>query len=145
MGAFHVIGIDFQLGRRVHMGLLRQEDVVVFLVRLRLLGVRRHDDPAVEGHFRMTAGNAVDELVGNTARSPVMHQDPEVHPFVGMAQVQALDVDLRPFPHEVDGDVDIPGLTRQDDEGQRELFPRADRVLRAQPDERISVVTVPHC
>ena len=138
---------------------------MVLLIGLRLLRVRRHDDPAVEGHLRGAAGNAVDELMRDAPRCPVVHEDPEIHPFIGAAQVQALDIGLRPFPDEVDGDVDIPGLTGKDDEGQFELFPGMDRVRfldsafgSARNDrrvlstkrsawrnlERISVITVPH-
>ena len=44
VGAFHVVGVDFQLGSRLNMGTFRQEDIVVFLIVMlviKLISLRR--------------------------------------------------------------------------------------------------------
>ena len=132
------------------------------LVGLRLLGVRRHNDGTAETHLRLPAGNAVNELGAAAAGRTVVHQDVEIHLFVGLAKVQRLDMGFRSGAHKVDRDVDIlalPGqyhvLQVQDLTGFHPMmgharFARCDIVIPRPKAERIScleridVLTVSH-
>ena len=73
---------------------------------------------------RDTPPAAVEQLVRDAAAHAVVHQDAEIHPLLAAAQVQPLQGHLRPFAHQVDGDIDVAGLPGKHHERQFELLPR---------------------
>ncbi len=89
MRALYVVGINLQLGKGFDVGLVGQEEIVVFLISLGLPGSRFHHHPAVETGSRTAAGDAPEGLPGSATRHPVMHQDPDIDLFFRGTHIQA--------------------------------------------------------
>ena len=75
MRTFHVIGIDFQLRLCVNPCSIGKEEVVVFLICFRDLGIRVHDYPAVESRPRLAGNYSLEKLMGRAVMNPVKQLD----------------------------------------------------------------------
>ena len=62
MAAPNIVGIDLQLGLRVDLGPLTQEQIGVGLLAICFLRVRSHDDPTTENPPRRVTQDALIQL-----------------------------------------------------------------------------------
>ena len=122
VGALYVIGINLKLGEGLIAGGIAQQDVVVLLISLSVLGIGGDDDDAVESNLGRSTGKAVEKLGGVAAGRAMMNEDAEIHALIGVAEVQAAQMNLRPGADEVDAKVDVAALARQHHEVQVEDF-----------------------
>src|ERR1035437_1985426 len=71
MGAAHIVGEDLQLGFGIHHGVVGEDQVLVSLLGIGLLGVLADDDFAVEDGVRLAVEDALVELVAGAVRHGV--------------------------------------------------------------------------
>ena len=77
----------------------------------------------MEGDGGVSAGNAVHKLGAAAAGGPVMHQDAEIHLFIGLAEVEGLQGELRAGAREIHAHVNVPGFPGKHHVLQFQLFP----------------------
>ena len=73
-----------------------------------------------------------------------MDQDPDTDPVAAAAQVEALHIDFRPFADEVNDQVQLPALSRQDDIRKLQPLAGADRHHLLFRRNGIKVLSVSH-
>ena len=95
MGALHVIGVDLELGLGVDLDVRREQEIVVGLVGVGLLGVGVHENPAVEDAPRSSVEHALVDLVARASALEVIDPGMEVHVLSARRQVEALEVAAR--------------------------------------------------
>src|SRR5450759_252689 len=72
MGAAHIVGEDLQLGFGIHHGVVGEDQVLVSLLGIGLLGVLADDDFAVEDGVCLAVEDALVELVAGAVRHGVV-------------------------------------------------------------------------
>ena len=68
MAALHVVRIDLELGFRIYVRIVAQQQVVVLLERLRALRILRHIDSPAENTRPAVGGQSFEKLVAGTIR-----------------------------------------------------------------------------
>ena len=91
--AAYVVGVDLQLGVGFHPGGGGEQDVVVLLVRLDLLGVGFDDDQSVENGFGRSADGVFESLVALSQGLFVVQAD-----MVADARAERVPIDPAPPP-----------------------------------------------
>ena len=71
MAALHVVRIDLELGFRIYVCTVAQQQVVVLLERLRALRILRHIDSPAENTRPAVGGQSFEKLVAGTIRCDV--------------------------------------------------------------------------
>ncbi len=101
----YVVGVDFELGLRVDLGVVREEEVPVRLLGVRFLGVLVHNNPAVEYAPRPPVENAVIELPAVAVRALVLDLHVVVHVLASRGHVEAVYERVAPLAAEDGVDV----------------------------------------
>ncbi len=126
--AFHVVGIDLELRLAVGVRVSREQQVVVGLLRVGLLGARTHDDAAREYATRLVVEHTVEILVTLTVVSGMVDRRMMIGVLLTGQEVQSVedqpatrtrqdgaDVvprERRPECHHVQVDRTVPTLMR---------------------------------
>ena len=105
MRALHVVGKNLELRLRVHLCFVRQQQVLVRLLRVGQLRAVAHEDLAVEDRPRLAVENALVKLMTGAVRLPVIDHRMRVGVLVAVNHVKSINPAFRPFMihHNVDG------------------------------------------
>ena len=135
MGALDVIGIDFQLRLGIHRCLFGEQEVLVGLLGVGLLGGLEHVDAAVEDPLGTAVEDPVVIFVAQTPRLGVLHHHVVVGQLVAMGKVKPIEDTLGPFAGQLDPDV-VAREPRSGGQGMRAQVraPRQARVASSPPD-----------
>jgi hypothetical protein len=78
VAAFHVVGVDFELGLGVDRRARAQHEVAAELVRIDLLGTRPNRDAALKGAVGAPRGNSLENFASFAARCHVVDRGDDV-------------------------------------------------------------------
>ena len=98
MGAFHIIRIYLKLWFGIHPRVVRQENIMIFLVCLCSLSILRHDDLSIEIYLGRAPCNTLEQLTRITVRNLVMHVHSNLHPLIRSAYICTINIRLCSFP-----------------------------------------------
>src|SRR5437588_620982 len=91
MRALHVIGVDFKLRFRIDDGVLGEQQRLIGLFGVGLLGVLMNKDLAVENAVRMTVEDALVEFMTAAVGPGVVEDGMVIHVLAAAGDVQAVD------------------------------------------------------
>ena len=91
MRTLHIIGINLQLRFGVHKRMIRQQQVVVGLLRIRLLGILVDDDPAPEDSPGMLIEHSLEQLSAITMGPYMFQCRVVVQVLPPLEQIQSVD------------------------------------------------------
>src|SRR2546426_4785667 len=87
MCALHVIGKNLKLRLRVHLGFVRQQQILVSLLRVGQLRAMTHKNFAVEDRPRLAVENAFVKLMTGAVRLPVINHRMRVGVLVAVNHI----------------------------------------------------------
>src|SRR5664279_5140943 len=91
MGAAHIVGEDLQLGFGIHHGVVGEDQVLIGLLGIGLLGVLADDDLAVEYGVGLAVEDALVEFVAGAVRHGVVDQGVIVDVLRAVDDVEAVE------------------------------------------------------
>ncbi len=105
MGTFDVVGVDLQLRVGVDQSVVREQEVLVGLLRVRLLGIGTDDDPAVENSPGRIIEDSFVELPAALVRLGMVDHGMMIDVLAAPNHVKAVQGTLTPLPLEARVDV----------------------------------------
>ena len=87
MSAFHVVSKNFELWFGIHLGFVRQQQILVSLLRVGQLRAMTHKNFAVEDRPRLAVENAFVKLMTSAVRLPVINHRMRVGVLVGVNHI----------------------------------------------------------
>ena len=85
MRAFHVVGVDLELGLGVNLCVIREQQVTVGLLRIGFLRIFVNDDAPVEDAVRVAVEYPVVKLAAAAMRAGVLDEHVIVHMLTAVA------------------------------------------------------------